>query len=67
MKTIRWGYQYNLRITKTNGNVMLLPTGVEIVPVPSPLLLMLQAASTCGSDQNGSDQPRQQTTAHTKT
>ena len=45
-----------------NPVVMLLPAGVEIAPIRSPLLPVLQAASTCGSDQ-----PRQQTTGHSKT
>ena len=50
-----------------NSVIILLPDGVEIAPAPSPLLPVLQGSSTCGSDQNGSNQPRQQTTAHTKT
>jgi hypothetical protein len=44
-----------------NSVIIFHPDGVEIAPAPSPLLPVLQASSTCGSDQNGSNQPRQQT------
>lgn len=48
-----------------NGVVMLIPAGVEIVPIPTPLMPVLQAATTRSGGRNGGGQASQQTNSDT--
>lgn len=48
-----------------NGVVMLIPAGVEIVPIPTPLMPVLQAATTRSGGRNGGSQASQQTNSDT--